>query len=115
MYDDFSGEDKQRSERASTALSAILSNMAFSTTIGNGFYHRALGMVATCYACPDVLEEKGKRKELKKNVDVLVADFLEWVHLLRESKQGVVTDDDNKREEVADQAREILKEVEDGV
>lgn len=115
LYDDFSGEDKQRSERASTALSAILSNMAFSTTIGNGFYHRALGMVATCYACPDVLEEKGKRKELKKDVDVLVADFLEWVHLLRESKQGVVTDDDNKREEVADQAREILKEVEDGV
>lgn len=114
LYDDYSGEDKQSSERASTALSAILSNMAYSTTIGNGFYHRALGMVATCYACPDILDEKSdKYKELKENVAVLVSDFLEWVRQLMEFKEGMASNDDDRREEVADQAREILEEVED--
>lgn len=63
------------SAAAGDGLRMIISNMMCVTSTPNGFYHRALEMVAACYAAPDLLRDG---TVLKDDAAALVNAFLEW-------------------------------------
>lgn len=113
LYADYYGEPGQTRDRAESILACLLGNMMFSSTIGNGYYHRALEIVATCYAHPDILKTESERNpDLNKDVDSLIDEFLEWRRAYDERvAQQEPTEEDLKHDDVADQAR---KELEDG-
>ena len=115
LYSDYVGEDQQLRDRAGSVLSCFLGNMMYVSSIGNGYYQRALEMVAGCYACPDLLVDKKKSKELRKEVGKLIKDFLVWRKLWDESRQAFDDENDLKRDEIAEQAQELLKEEDDAV
>lgn len=113
LYADYYGEPGESKDRAESILACLLGNMMYASTIGNGYYHRALEIVATCYAHPDILREDSESNaDLKKNVDALTDAFLQWRKAYDERvAQQEPTEEDLKHDDIADQAG---KEVEDG-
>ena len=117
LYADLVSGDTKLQSRAYGLFQTILGNMMYASTIGNGFYHRALEMVATCYAYPEMLTKKdGGRKKLKKDVSALIEAFLAWRKLWDKSVEERFDEDKEfRREDVAEQAQEILNKEEDAV
>ena len=117
LYADFASDDAKLKERSRNLFATILGNMMYAATIGNGYYHRALEMVTTCYAYPNILNKKDERhKKFKKDVSALIDAFLSWRKLWDKAVEERLDEDKEARcEEIAEQAREILEEVEDAV
>ena len=115
LYADCNGKDEALQQRAKNVLLTIIGNMMYSSAIGNGYYHRALEMIATCYANPTLLEKKGdSHKDLVKDAKNLVKNFLEWRKAWDESRKlQEPTDDDNKKEDFAEQMTEIVEKKEE--
>lgn len=113
-YDDFIGDETQQ-KRAESVFALIIGNMMYASAIGNGYYHRALEMIATCYANPTMLVKKGGHlKELKKDASKLIENFLVW-RKEYDSMAAEPTEEEMKRDEIAEQASEIIKEKDNAV
>mgnify|MGYP007056194636 FL=1 len=91
-------------------LAAYLSNMAFVTITGNGYFQRAVELCAIAYANPSLLTKKDKQhKQFIKNVEALTKAFLEWRKVYDERvKQDEPTERDDNQEETA---RQMLDEI----
>lgn len=109
VYADFIG-DKAQHDEAQAVFSCIFANMMYVSAIGNGYYHRALEMVATCYADPTVLKKKGgKLKELKKETSKLIEDFLEW-RMAYDDSRVEPTEEDGIHEDLAEKVQKYVVE-----
>lgn len=112
-YDIAEGKDADR-QRAEGIMSVVLSNMMYCSTIGNGYFQQAMEMIAVCYANPSVLTKKDKaHKDLVKSAKNLIESFLEW-RKEYDKKRRESTEEDDKRDDIAEQALDILKEKKDG-
>ena len=115
LYQDYSSDDERLRSKSAGLFSILLGNMMYATTIGNGYYHRALEIVATCYAYPMILDKKDKRnKDLRKDVDSLVSAFVTWRKLWDKTvEEGRDEEKEDLHDEFAEKAEEILKQEED--
>lgn len=91
-------------------LSSFVNNMAFTTITGNGYFQRAVELVAIVYANPSLLDKKDKsHKELVKNFDALVKAFLDWRKAYDERvKENAPTEEQERQDEVA---KQVIEEI----
>ena len=91
-------------------LVSYLNNMAFATITGNGYFQRAVELVAIIYANPSLLDKKDdKHKELVKNADALIKAFLDWRKVYDERvKAGEPTEEEDRQDDVAEQMIEEI-------
>lgn len=92
-------------------LSEYINNMAFVTITGNGYFQRAVELVAIAYANPSLLTKKDKQhKPFVKNAEALIKAFLEWRKVYDERvKLDEPTEQDDKQDEIAG---EMIDELE---
>lgn len=95
----------ENTERRDGQLSAIFSNILYSSCVPNGYFQRALSMCAMAYADPGLLREDGDgHDEFMHDVRVLVSAFLEWRDEYdRQAAAYEPTDEEMRSEEVADE------------
>jgi hypothetical protein len=91
-------------------LTTVLSNILYASSIGNGYYQRALEMCATVYAHPTLVDRKSKEhKGFMKDVKAIVDMFLEWRKGYDERVKTLEpTEKDMHQDEIADEALEIV-------
>ena len=110
LLSDYQSEDKKVRTFAEDKLAVIFDNLLYTGCIGNGYYHHALYLVTLAYANPKVFKRGDDKKMFNKEVKSLVKDFLKWRQLYdAERLQNEPTDDDIEKENIADQAIEILQ------
>jgi len=111
LYNDSTDElNIAMSAQAAGAMAALLSNMMYASVIGNGYFHRALTLVATLYANPQMLSEEA-RPGLTDEVRDLIAGFLDWRGVYEASVADMQpSEEDDAREYLAEKAMDILTE-----
>lgn len=92
-------------------LAEYVNNMAFVTITGNGYFQRAVELVAIAYANPSLLTKKDKQhKAFVKNADALIKAFLDWRKVYDERvKLDEPTEQDDKQDEIAGQMLDELE------
>lgn len=92
-------------------LAEYVNNMAFVTITGNGYFQRAVELVAIAYANPTLLTRKDKQhKAFVKNAEALIKAFLEWRKVYDERvKLDEPTEQDDRQGEIAG---EMIDELE---
>ena len=95
-------------------IATILGNMMYVSAVGNGFFQRAVNICSMLYANPDALKEDNpQHKDLVDDVHSLIGRFLEWRKLYDERmKEMEPTEDEDRQEEIAEQAMEVLADKE---
>ena len=113
-YADYMSDDLQRKVQGESVLTTVFGNMLYASSIGNGYYQRALELCATVYAHPKLLDKKSKEhKGFMKDVKAIVDMFLEWRKDYDERVKTLEpTEKDMHQDEIADEALEILNESE---
>lgn len=101
----YADEGKQES------LAEYINNIAFVTITGNGYFQRAVELVAIAYANPSLLTKKDKQhKAFVKNAEALIKAFLEWRKVYEERvRLDEPTEHDDKQEEVLEQMLDELE------
>lgn len=95
-------------------LEFFFNNMMYVSIVPNGYYHKAVDMVSTVFANPDLLNEEDEQHELLvDNVKALIKGFLEW----RKEYDKIVsssepTDEEMMNDEVADEMMSSVDEIE---
>lgn len=91
-------------------LAEYVNNMAFVTITGNGYFQRAVELVAIAYANPSLLTKKDKQhKAFVKNAEALIKAFLDWRKVYDERvKLDEPTEQDDKQDEIAGQMLDEL-------
>lgn len=98
-------------ESLSDSLSTVFTNMLVVSTVQNGYFHRAVQMCSSLYFNPDLLRKKKERKDLKKEAERLVEDFLAWRDVYdAQAKENAPTEEQERSDEVLE---EMLEEVEE--
>lgn len=92
-------------------LAEYVNNMAFVTITGNGYFQRAVELVAIAYANPSLLTKKDKQhKPFVKNSEALIKAFLEWRKVYDERvKLDEPTEQDDRQDEIAGQMLDELE------
>jgi len=92
-------------------LAEYVNNMAFVTITGNGYFQRAVELVAIAYANPSLLTKKDKQhKAFVKNAEALINAFLDWRKVYDERvKLDEPTEQDDKQDEIAGQMLDELE------
>ena len=92
-------------------LAEYVNNMAFVTITGNGYFQRAVELVAIAYANPSLLTKKDKQhKAFVKNAEALIKAFLDWRKVYDERvKLDEPTERDDKQDEIAGQMLDELE------
>ena len=92
-------------------LAEYANNMAFVTITGNGYFQRAVELVAIAYANPSLLTKKDKQhKAFVKNAEALIKAFLEWRKVYDERvKLDEPTEQDDRQDEIAGQMLDELE------
>ena len=92
-------------------LAEYVNNMAFVTITGNGYFQRAVELVAIAYANPSLLTKKDKQhKAFVKNAEALIKAFLEWRKVYDERvKLDEPTEQDDRQDEIAGQMLDELE------
>ena len=92
-------------------LADYVNNMAFVTITGNGYFQRAVELVAIAYANPSLLTRKDKHhKPFVKNAEALIKAFLEWRKVYDERvKLDEPTEQDDRQDEIASQMIDELE------
>lgn len=109
-YNSDNAEEKKRGE---DYFSTVLSNMSYVSSIGNGFYHQALMMVATAYAYPALLSDRKKSREFGREADSLVRDFLSWRKEYDRHMNRPLSGEEMSRDEAAQQIMEEMEKRQD--
>lgn len=111
-YSDYMSDDVDAKAQGEAVLTTVLSNILYASSIGNGYYQRALEMCATVYAHPSLVDKKSKEhKGFMKDVKAIVDMFLEWRKGYDERVKTLEpTEKDMHQDEIADEALEILNE-----
>lgn len=108
-YGELDNESREVSERNERYLRTVLSNIMYVSSICNGHFHQGINMVTTAYAFPDVLREKKKFANFKKDASELIKHFLAWRDDYDKMvKQNEPTEEDMHKDEIADEAMAIL-------
>lgn len=108
---DYLGGDEQRKSRAAGVLSCILGNMMYASSVGNGFFHRALEILAVCYANPSMLRKDDAMYEsLSRDVGGLIDGFLAWREEYDRRLAAEPSEEDMKHEDIAEQAERVLED-----
>ena len=113
-YSDYMSDDVDAKAQGEAVLTTVLSNILYASSIGNGYYQRALELCATVYAHPSLVDRKSKEhKGFMKDVKAIVDMFLEWRKDYDERVKTLEpTEKDMHQDEIADEALEILNESE---
>ena len=92
-------------------LAEYINNMAFVTITGNGYFQRAVELVAIAYANPSLLTKKDKQhKAFVKNAEALIKAFLDWRKVYDERvKLDEPTEQDDRQDEIAGQMLDELE------
>jgi len=98
-------------ENKQEILAEYVNNMAFVTITGNGYFQRAVELVAIAYANPSLLTKKDKQhKPFVKNAEALIKAFLEWRKVYDERvKLDEPTEQYDRQDEIAG---EMIDELE---
>ena len=98
------------------AMVNYICNMYYASTVGNGYYHGALGMVARALISPELLKEGDKEHEkFVSDAKALMKGFLEWVDAARErARRNEPTDEEIRQDNIADEAMDILNKDANG-
>lgn len=104
------GDDEDRKRDADAVLGVLLDNMIVTTTTCNGFFHRAIKLVTMAYTFPDVLSVGDKDHDgFMKDVTETRDAFIEWHKEYADAVKNNEPDDDElRKEDVAEQAADIL-------
>lgn len=107
-------DDAGEREHGESFIRTVLSNMTYVSCICNGFYHHGVEMVTSAYANPSLLQDTEEGKNFIFDAKGTVKRFLAW----REEYEKHVeanepTEEELHREEIADEAMEILLDGED--
>lgn len=109
-YGDMESGDTERKAHGEAVITTVLSNMLYASSIGNGFYQRALEMCATVYAHPSLVDRKSKEhKGFVKDVKALTDMFLEWRKGYDEyARTKEPTEQDDRNDGMADEAIGVI-------
>lgn len=116
-YEDWKSDDPHLRANGEAVLTVVISNMLYVSSIGNGYYQRALELCATVYAHPSLVNKKSKEyKGFMKDVKGLTEKFLEWRSDFDSyvKKQNPEEESQKRLEqdEIAEQAMEVLSKDE---
>lgn len=110
LLDDYQSDSEKVHTFAEDKLAVIFDNLLYVGCIGNGYYHHALYLVTLAYANPKVFKKGDDKKTFDKEVKELVKEFLEWRKMYdAERAINEPTDDEIEKDNLADQAIEILQ------
>ena len=111
-YNDYMSDNVSVKAQGEAVLTTVISNVLYASSIGNGYYQRALELCATVYIHPSLLSKKEKEhKQFMKDVKGLKDAFLEW----RKGYDAAVkahepTEEQMHQDEIAEQAIGVLGE-----
>lgn len=77
-YGWYMSEEEGPKKRGEDYLSTILSNMLWVSNITNGYYHEGVFLVGAAYANPELLTDKKKFKDFKKEAEGVVDRYIKW-------------------------------------
>lgn len=105
-------------ESAETNLSMFATNYMQVSMIPNGYFHQGIILLCAAYYNPSLLESgiftsSKDAKAFKRDAGELVKRFLEWRKEYDAAVEANGDDDDTRIDEVADAAKEVLKDVKD--
>lgn len=91
-------------------LATIFGNFLYASCIPNGYFQRAINLCATIYSNPTLLKEEDENHEnLMKDVQGLIAGFLEWrKEYDKQMAENEPTEADMKSDQVAEEMLEEL-------
>lgn len=91
-------------------LATIFGNFLYASCIPNGYFQRAINICATIYSNPTLLKEEDENHEnLMKDVQGLIAGFLEWrKEHDKQMAENEPTEADMKSDQVAEEMLEEL-------
>lgn len=102
-------EKAEERSRGESFIRTALSNMFYVSCVCNGFFHHGIEMVAAAYANPTLLQDTKEGKSFMEDVKDSVARFLKWhEEYEKHVKEQEPTEQDLHREEIAEEAMEIL-------
>ena len=111
-YSDYMSDDVQQKLQGEAVLTTVFSNILYASSIGNGYYQRALEICATVYAHPSLVDRKSKEyKGFVKDVKAIIDMFLDW----RKGYNAQIkepTEKEDRQDEIADEVIEMLNEEE---
>lgn len=112
VYKDYLEGGEEEVKQAETYLYKVFSNMLFASVVGNGYFQQGIEMLAMVYANPSLLSTKGEVQDaFFADVRRTVDNFLEWRKGYdAEVAKNEPTEDDDHRDDIADQASEIIAE-----
>jgi hypothetical protein len=115
-YNDYVSDDVTVKSQGEAVLSIVISNILYASSIGNGYYQRALEICATLYIHPSLLSKKEKEhKAFMKDVKGLVEAYLDWRKVYDETvKAQEPTEEQMRQDEIAEEALQVLSEEEGG-
>jgi len=90
---------------ANSHLPTFLNNIFFASSVGNGYFHSGLSLVAKVYTEPASLNDEKFREQVKN----FCAAFSDWVEKNRQDAKEP-TDAEMHQDELAEQAMKILEE-----
>ena len=111
-YRDYMSDDTATKAQGEAVLVTVLSNILYSSSIVNGYYHRALELCATVYVHPQLLDRKSsEHKDFVKELKRLSEEFLDWRRGYDdEMHRHEPTDEQMHQDELAEEALEKLTE-----
>ena len=109
-YSDYKSEDIQQKAQGEAVMTTVFSNMLYVSSIGNGYYQRALELCATVYAHPSLLDKKSKEHNgFVKDVKAIIDMFLEWRKGYEEKVRTLEpTEKESRQDEIAEEALDIV-------
>lgn len=109
-FADSRSDDADISKKATNAVSVILSNMMYVSSVNNGFYHHAVEIVSYLYAFPDLLKEDNpNHQKFLDDVRQLTKDYLEWRKTYDEAmKAHEPTEEDDRHDDLAEEAAKVV-------
>lgn len=114
MYESFCDPDPEEQKRGEDYLITVFSNMQWTTSISNGYYHQAVMMIATAYAHPELLRDKKMFKDFGKEWQDLIKQFLAWRAEFDKMMAARAKDVDDKEDQRVAQIMDELEEQGDG-
>ena len=114
LYADWKNEEQTKEQRENSfqAMRTLLSNMLYVTSVGNGYFHHGVEIVAAIYARPTILQESDEKHDfLINDVKKTCADYQAWRAAYdAEMAKHEPTEEQLRQDEIADEAAKVLDE-----
>lgn len=111
-YDWYMSDDEEAKQRGEDYLTTVLSNLLWVSNITNGYYHEGVFMVGMAYAHPELLTDKKKFKDFKKEAEGVMDRYVNWRKDFDKFSNKDLSKEELKQDEMVQEIMDTLEKDE---